>query len=424
MQRYLALLAIPFLLSGLSGCDDGGAATKPTKRTVAHAPPPPPPSAEAIRAAQSVPPPVPKVDVRPAVQVPAAGTTPNAPAPANPATPAPGTTGGQTAPGAIPPTSEAAPELDDRAADQLTALRHVHCVAFSPSGKTLATGSESGAITIWNAETGERKQVLPGHKSAPSHISFSPDSSLLLSSNFEVGGNRQAAFKVWDLTTSKLMREYDLSGYQFATPAIFSGDNRYVISSLDREVAVLDVGVGITRKRTFDDGKIQAVSCSRGSNIMAVAIALDPRRSQIRMLDLSQDESEHYRTLAGQVDRLTYCEKGNALLAAVGPKLFVWQVDIQEDGGVSFNCPVPEGFVKFGRLVSNASGAKMAVQAYLNDDRRSPVQVWEVGSQKLVDVPNTNDARDLDFGADGTLAVVLSDGRVQLYDSQTLLPRQ
>ena len=57
----------------------------------------------------------------------------------------------------------------------------VRSVAFSPDGRTLASGSLDGTIRLWEAETGEHIRTLTGHTDEVYSVSFSPDGGTLAS---------------------------------------------------------------------------------------------------------------------------------------------------------------------------------------------------------------------------------------------------
>lgn len=70
----------------------------------------------------------------------------------------------------------------------------VDCVAFSPNGRMLATGSADNTVRLWEVVTGRERQCFQGHQSWISAVSFSPDGRLLVSSSDDITA------LVWNLT--------------------------------------------------------------------------------------------------------------------------------------------------------------------------------------------------------------------------------
>jgi WD40 repeat protein len=56
-------------------------------------------------------------------------------------------------------------------------------LAFSPDGKLIAAGNETGALEFVLAEDGSLIATLPGHSGLVSGVAFSPDGSLLATSS-------------------------------------------------------------------------------------------------------------------------------------------------------------------------------------------------------------------------------------------------
>src|SRR5436190_943902 len=81
----------------------------------------------------------------------------------------------------------------------------VESIAFSPDGKTLATGSFQ-ELTLWDVETGEPKQRIGGFADRVTAIAYSPDGKL-----FATGGGaptEDGEIKVFDAEAGTL--RYDI----------------------------------------------------------------------------------------------------------------------------------------------------------------------------------------------------------------------
>ena len=131
----------------------------------------------------------------------------------------------------------------------------VYSVAFSPDGKTLASGSDDNTIRLWNVDTGETERILTGHAGefegvdnghsnveGVKSVAFSPDGKTLASG----GGDNVIHF--WDIGTGK--REMTLVGHtHWVFSLAFSPDGKTLASgSVDSNIRLWDAYTGEHKK--------------------------------------------------------------------------------------------------------------------------------------------------------------------------------
>ena len=74
----------------------------------------------------------------------------------------------------------------------------VACLAFSPDGKILASGSGDNTIKLWDTRSGKEIRTLPASKERITEVVFSPDGATLMSSDFWTHPHA-----LWDVASGK-----------------------------------------------------------------------------------------------------------------------------------------------------------------------------------------------------------------------------
>src|SRR5437868_642350 len=61
----------------------------------------------------------------------------------------------------------------------------ITCLAYSPDGKTLASGAKDGNVILWDIASGKARATLPDHKDMVVAVAWTPDSKTLASSSHD-----------------------------------------------------------------------------------------------------------------------------------------------------------------------------------------------------------------------------------------------
>lgn len=180
--------------------------------------------------------------------------------------------------------------------------------ALSPNGSSLVTGTVSGDVRLWNAETGmqTRKQgKKPDDLFSLTSVSFSSDGRYVLTSQLK--GSR-----LWDNVSGKLVREF--KGQAYVTSAVFSPDGRFVASTSNSKKTV--VWLAKTGKPAFLFDKHESWVLCAAFSPNSRYLATGEVDGTVRLWDLATNKLvSTLKDASSSVTSIKFSPDGNYILA-------------------------------------------------------------------------------------------------------------
>ena len=147
----------------------------------------------------------------------------------------------------------------DRERTVTTSASNLHCVAFSPNGRSLAVGggdpSESGSVEVFSWPAGKRMATLDGHGDSVRSIAW-PDDARLLTASID------REIKLWDLGgTDNAISTYKGHSRSVNAICLLENSNTLVSAGADQSLRVWDLE-SATLKRSLNQhtGPVRALA--------------------------------------------------------------------------------------------------------------------------------------------------------------------
>jgi WD40 repeat protein len=277
----------------------------------------------------------------------------------------------------------------------------VYSVAFSPDGKTLASGAGDGTIKMWSMADGRELRTLSSNSEQVYSVAFSPDGKALAS------GLGDHTIRLWDVNTGKEIRT--LSGHDFEVRSVaFSPDGNVLASGAGTNIKLWKVNTG-KEIRTLSGhyGAVYSVAFSPDGKTLASG----SNDNFVMMWDIEsgkQIQSIHDHSFL--VLSVAFSPDGKLLASGS------WDRTIKlRDAVTGKEIRTPLGY--YGRIYSVAFSPDGKTIASGSDD--NIIKLWDVesGTEIRTLVGHTGTVNSVAFSPDGrTLASGSEDRTVKLWN--------
>jgi len=277
---------------------------------------------------------------------------------------------------------------------------HSWCVAFSPDGKTLASGYWNAQVKLWDVASGRERATLSGQHNAVGSVAFSPDGKYLVSGSFGPDEN----LKVWDVATGKELISLKPGQAQIRSLAFAPDGKTLATGGSNETVKLWDVATWQERLTlSGQSGWVCSVAFSPDSKTLASVAA-----GTIKLWDLAANPVRCRLQLPGDY-AVAFAPDGKTLAAgsANGAPLRLWDVGTGRAIITRKTYSWTVSCVAF-----SPDGKTLAIGS---DDRT--VKVWEPVTGRERAFAHPDRVRAVAFAPDGqSLASAGEDGTVKLWD--------
>jgi hypothetical protein len=118
----------------------------------------------------------------------------------------------------------------------------VTCLAVSPDGSTLASGSWDKTVRLWDWTSGKTTNVLRGHTDTVTALTFTPEGKTTISVGKQNANSDDEAIRIWSLSDQSVSKSRIIPQSSIAMDLAVNPDNqRAFVLSGRQSVHVLNI---------------------------------------------------------------------------------------------------------------------------------------------------------------------------------------
>jgi WD40 repeat protein len=271
----------------------------------------------------------------------------------------------------------------------------VNSIAFSPDGKTLASGSDDKTVKLWDAQTGALKQTLE-QDDGPLSVAFSPDGKTLASAGLD------DTIKLWDAQTGAL-RQTIRGHHNGVFSAEFSPNGETLASiGMDDTIKEWDAQMGALEQTLGQGQTVYSVAFSPDGKTLAGG-----SEDIIKLWDVEAGELRQTLKQNDGVNLVAFSPDGKTLASGSFDTIKLWDAQTgalkqtlgQDNGALSV------AFSPDGKILAIGNGSKT-------------VKLWDVetGALRQTLSGHLDGVASVAFSPDGkTLASGSRDNKIKLW---------
>lgn len=281
----------------------------------------------------------------------------------------------------------------------------INCIAFSPNGKFIASGSNDNTVKLWNAQTGHEIRSFEGHSTWVVSLAISPSSKTLAS------GCSDGTLKLWNAETGTEILKF--IGHQGWIEGVnFHPDGEMLVScSSDKTIKLWDVKTGLEIKSFIGHTDwVNSVAFSPDGKF----IVSGGNDKILRLWDiLNGKQIRKFEGHTQAIKSIAYSSDGNTIISGSEDEtLIVWNAQTGE------KVRRIDGYKSKVQSVSFSPDGKTILSAYSN----GIIKLWDAqtGREMLHIESNSSSMKSIAFSPDGNFIVSGSSSRgIKLWDAQT-----